>query len=303
MRVLVTGASGFIGARVIARLVQDGGFEIIACSRRPGAPAAGVTYEPADLLVPGEASALVGRTRPSHLLHLAWNATPGKFWTSVDNLDWAAASLSLMRAFIEAGGHRMVMAGTGAEYDWTGDGHLFEDSAIGPVTLYGSAKDAVRRAVCAAGEQFNVSVGWGRVFWLYGPGEARGRLVSDVARALAEGHPVNVGEGWQRRDFSHVDDVAAAFVSALKSGWHGPFNIGSGIDVAVREVVGQLADAAGRPDLVYWGSKPTLANEPPLLVADIGVLRRQIGFNPSVPLRKGLKDSYCWWATRVGRGL
>ncbi len=293
MRVLVTGASGFIGRRVVSRLSDRPDLEVVAASRRPHPAAPGsVRFEPVDLLAPAAARELIARVRPTHLLHLAWNATPGKFWHAADNLDWAAASLSLCSAFIEAGGRRAVMAGTGAEYDWTGEGRLSEDSPIGPATLYGAAKDAVRRAVCAAGVQFGVPVAWGRVFWLYGPDEAAGRLVADVARALAEGRPAEVGEGWQRRDFIHVDDVAGAFVAALENDFCGPFNIGSGVAVSVRDVVQRLADAAQRHDLVRLGAKPTSPDEPPLLVADINMLRREIGFEPKIPLARGLADVY-----------
>jgi nucleoside-diphosphate-sugar epimerase len=301
VKVLVTGASGFIGRRVVARLVRDGRFEIIAASRRsdPQLPP-GVRHEAADLLAPGAAADLVDRTRPTHLIHLAWNATPGVFWNAPDNLDWTAATLSLVRAFARAGGRRATLAGTCAEYDWTDGGTLSETSPIGPATFYGVAKDATRRLVCGFGERHDVSIAWGRVFWLYGPGEAPGRLVSDVCRSLLEGRPVETSHGRQIRDFMHVDDVAGAFVTSLESDWRGPFNIGSGDGVAVREVLEALGDAAGRPELIEFGKRPTAPNDPALLACDAAVLRERIGFSSEHALRDGLRETYAWWARRLG---
>jgi nucleoside-diphosphate-sugar epimerase len=141
-------------------------------------------------------------------------------------------------------------------------------------------------------------VAWGRQFWLYGPGETSGRLVSDVAKSLIAGKEVEVGEGLQRRDFIHVDDVAGAFVAALLSDYAGAFNIGSGSAGRVRDIVGRLAEISGRPDLIRWGAKPTPANEPPLIEADIATLKSRIGFSPSITLDDGLARTYQFWRDR-----
>jgi nucleoside-diphosphate-sugar epimerase len=293
---LVTGASGFIGRRAIAKLARDSVFDIVTAGR--GETVQGCSrHVSVDLLESGAAADLVRRLRPSHLLHLAWNAEPGKFWSARDNLEWSAVTLQMVRAFLDAGGARAVLAGTCAEYDWTTAGRLTEDAPLNPATLYGAAKDATRRATCAAGAAASVPIAWGRVFWLYGPGEARGRLVSDVARALLEGRTVETSEGRQRRDFLHVDDVAAAFVAAIMSNHHGPFNIGSGQAVPVRDIVEILANAAGKPDLVRFGARATSPNEPPLIEADTTILLHTIGFKPKVSLARGLAETLASWRT------
>ena len=302
MRALVTGASGFIGRAAVERLALGGRFEVIAASRRPiGVGGNGVSEAAVDLLVPGAAADLVASVRPTHLLHLAWNARPGVFWTDPDNLDWTAATLSLTRAFIGHGGRRAVMAGSCAEYDWNGGGRLSEDSPLRPATLYGVAKDAARRAVCAGGEAAGVPVAWGRVFWLYGPYEAPGRLVSDVCRALVAGRRAAVGRGLERRDFLHVDDAAAAFVSALNGDNHGAFNVGSGFATSVRDVVSMLAKAAGRPDLVAWGARPDTPGAPSVIEADMAHTRSSVGPLPQRPLDHGLAETLSWWRERLHR--
>src|SRR5215510_11521173 len=111
-RVLVTGAGGFIGRACIGPLV-DRGFEVHAVARTPAVDAdTRATWHHHDLLTSGEPARLVDAVRPTHLLHMAWYAVPAKYWTARENVDWAAASVSLARAFGHAGGVRFVGAGT-----------------------------------------------------------------------------------------------------------------------------------------------------------------------------------------------
>jgi nucleoside-diphosphate-sugar epimerase len=301
VKVLVTGASGFIGRHVVAALARQGRWRIVTASRSPVVPHPDAEHHAVDLLAPGAGPDLITRIRPTHLLHLAWNATPGRFWTAADNLDWTASSLALLHAFTEAGGERAVFAGTCAEYDWTGPGRLSEGAPTRPATLYGACKDALRRAVDAANDHLNASVAWGRVFWLYGPGEPGGRLVSDVACSLADGRAVAVGDGVEARDFLHVEDVASAFVAALASTWKGPFNIGSGRAVPVRRLIEILARTSGRPELVQFGARPAPPGQPKLLEADTTVLEQAIGWAPAVDLDQGLAATYDWWRTQRDR--
>ncbi len=74
----------------------------------------------------------------------------------------------------------------------------------------------------AAAPELAIELAWGRVFFLYGPGEAPGRLVASVARALLAGERAATGDGTQIRDFLHVDDVAGAFAALLDSDVTGP---------------------------------------------------------------------------------
>ncbi len=283
-RVLVTGGGGFIGRHAVP-LLRARGFEVLAPS-----------HAEADLLAPGVAAALVARLRPTHLLHLAWNATPGRFWTAPDNLDWVAASLALHRAFAAAGGRRAVCAGTCAEYDWS---HAELDEATTPctpATLYGTAKDALRRLLMASPE--GVSLAWGRVFFLYGPGEAPGRLVSDVVTALLAGQEARCGEGLVQRDFMHVADVAGALVALLASDVTGPVNIASGECLPLRRVIDEAARQIGRPDLLRYGARPSPPGEPTRLAAATRRLREEVGFTPRFPLDAGLADTIAWWRGR-----
>lgn len=283
-RVLVTGATGFIGRHAPA-LLAERGYEVHAVSSRD-----------ADLLDPSASAALVRELEPTNLLHLAWYAEHGEFWTSPENDRWAEASLELLRAFADSGGRRAVIAGTCAEYDWSGDGLLSEDSTpLEPATRYGAAKHRLHTQASSLAADAGFSLGWGRIFFVYGPAEDPRRLVASVARALIAGEPAPCSHGEQVRDFLHAADVADALTTLLGSDVGGPVNIGSGEPTRIKDVVAEIARAAGRPDLVRLGALPANPGEPPRLVADVRKLRKEVSWKPRVSLAQGIADTVEWW--------
>jgi nucleoside-diphosphate-sugar epimerase len=288
-RVLLTGATGFIGRHAIAPLVAAG-HEVHAVSRAP-AHDDRVTWHRADLL--DARTDVVTEVGPDAMLHFAWYAEHGLFWAAPENVRWVEASLRMLRQFAEAGGARAVLAGTCAEYDWRVDVPAYEErrSPLRPATLYGSAKHALHTVASAYAEQAGFELAWGRIFFLYGPGEAPGRLVPAVARALLAGEPAEATSGTQIRDFLHVRDVAAAFAALLDSDVVGPVNVGSGEARPLRDVIATLAEAVGRPELVRLGALPARAGEPERIVADASRLHEEVGFAPRFGLREGLEDT------------
>lgn len=203
-RVLVTGASGFVGRHACEALTARG-FQVHRVGRGPSADP---DFRAGDLLDAQDRRLVLEQVRPSHLLHLAWDAEPGRYWTSAINLDWVAASLDLVRLFVACGGTRLVVAGTCAEYAWGSERFDEDATPCRPATLYGAAKDGTRRIVEAYAKSVGLSAAWGRLFYLYGPGERPGRLVADATRALLTGESFPTSPGHQARDFLHVADAA-----------------------------------------------------------------------------------------------
>lgn len=310
-RVLVTGASGFIGRHVLPACSRAG-HEVHAVSSSPsGGDSARRPYEQdvrwyqADLLDPTAAASLVARVRPELLVHLAWYAEHGRFWSSPENVRWVESSLALIRAFALAGGRRAVIAGTCAEYDWSAIEPVRADrppprcneshTPTGPHTLYGSSKVAVNTVAESFATTVGLELAHGRVFFLYGPDEQPGRLLAQVARSLLAGERVATSDGRQVRDFLHVQDVAEAFCAILDSDVRGAVNIGSGEPVTVGEVIASVAASVGRPELVAWGEHPRAQGDPDVLLADVGRLREEVGFSPRIELADGLAAAVEWW--------
>ncbi len=303
-RVLVTGATGFIGRGTLPRLIAQGAEVHAITSRRelPG-PEHGVNWHRADLLGDPRVGDLVREIAPTHLLHLAWYAEPGAFWSSSRNLSWVEASLRLVRAFADHGGRRAVIAGTCAEYEWAQSTVCRElDTPCRPATLYGASKHALHLIADRYAETAGLSLAWGRIFFVFGPGEDPSRLVGSVAQALTQGHEAPCTHGRQRRDFLYSEDLADAFVSLLLSDVQGPVNLASGQATSIAELVTALARAAGRSDLLRLGALPASANEPIELVADVTRLREEVGWAPSAPLAQRAAETIGWWQAAGGDG-
>jgi nucleoside-diphosphate-sugar epimerase len=293
-RLLLTGGTGFIGSRTIEPLLAAG-YEIHALARRRGASDAVVWHE-LDLLDDRATESAVAEIGAERLLHLAWYAEHGRFWSAPENVDWVAASVHLLRAFAEAGGSRAVIAGTCAEYDWTAADQRCLELADGsraatplrPATLYGACKHATQLVAAAYAREAGLSLAWGRVFLLYGPGEDERRLVPQVAQALLAGRAAPTSDGAQLRDLMHVDDVARGFVRLLDSDVQGPVNVASGEAVSIADVLALIARETGHPELLRLGALPRRAGEPERLVADTRRLRDEVGFRPAISLEQGI---------------
>ena len=102
--------------------------------------------------------------QPELLLHLAWYAEHGKFWSSPENLRWVASTLDLLAAFAAAGGRRSVLAGTCAEYDWGATAGPCEElsTPLRPATLYGAAKHGLHVVASAYAAQAGFELAWAR---------------------------------------------------------------------------------------------------------------------------------------------
>jgi nucleoside-diphosphate-sugar epimerase len=296
-RVLVTGSTGFIGRHVVAKLSSLGVDVQTASADAVIEPLPGVHHHRVDLLDPATPEKLLGELRPSHLLHLAWDATPGLYWTSPNNLRWMETSLRLFRSFAESGGQRIVGAGTCAEYDWN-HGYCSEGvTPLNPATLYGQCKRALGEILVAFAGTARLSAAWGRIFFPYGPHEKRERLVPSVVTSLLRGEPAVCSVGTQARDFLYVEDAAQAFVSLLQADVHGPVNVASGRPVTVREVAQFIGREIGREELLRF-ERPLPQTEPPMLVADVRRLAAVTGV-AGVSLEVGLRKTIDWWRDQL----
>jgi len=307
--VIVTGGLGFIGRETIAPLIKRGFTAHILT--RTIAPAdkeslrakfgASVNLYQVDLHDSKAVSTLIKKIKASHLLHLAWDTRHGIFWNSPDNLDWIVTSKILLQDFIEAGGKRVVAAGTCAEYDWEGsDLFLTEgESKLLPLTLYGQSKLAFRKSLNTLSQHYKISSAWGRVFFLFGPREGEKRLVSSAIISLLKETEFLASAGDQIRDFADSRDVAAGFVALLDSDVTGDVNIASGEPVTVASVLSKVGEILNRRDLIKLGARPKQQGEPARLVASVKRLREEVKFSPASDLDTRLKEVVEWWREKM----
>ena len=287
MRVLLTGASGFLGRHVLRSLQQQGVPTVVLGRQRPPqCPQA--DFIQADLLDSPSLADLVQAARATHLLHLAWFAEHGLYWTSALNLRWVDASVRLAEAFCAYGGQQVVLAGSCAEYDWA-EGYCREDhTPLQPATLYGTSKDATRRLVMAVCAQHQVPCAWGRVFLLFGAGEAAQRLIPSLVAVFRGQRPAFGVNASAFRDFLHASDVAQAFVTLLTRGASGAFNLSSGQPTLMADLVRTLADLLGADAQAVLDLATARPGEPHLLVGANDKLQA-LGWQPGLSLAQGLQ--------------
>ena len=295
-RILVTGASGFLGRHVIQRLGRSP-YEVhaVSFSTRPDFEGADrCTWHRADLLDDSERAAVVARVKPDALLHLAWHAKPPSYWSAIENVDWLRASLDLFRSVARSGGTRLVGAGSCMEYDWN-HGYCVERlTPLQPATLYGSAKAACGNVLEAASRELGVDAAWGRVFFVFGPHDSPVRLVPSLVQALAAGRPGRCRTGSHVRDFMHVSDVASAFIALLDSDVRGPVNIASGVPLRISDVALRIAALLKRPELLTVDEGPL---EHRIVCAGISRLREEVGWRPERDVLERLDETIEWWAS------
>lgn len=297
MRVLLTGAGGFIGAHVARALLQRGA-EVHAmvrdrsrAERLEGIEGA-LTVHEADLVDPAAVKRVIEAARPELCVHGAWYAVPGKYLHGAENLDHVAASLHLARELAAAGCQRLVGLGTCFEYDTAVTSPLHEASSTAPRFLYATCKLALHDILSAAAPHTKTSFAWCRIFYQFGPMEARERLVPHVIDRLldAGGATADTTAGEQIRDFLHVADVGAAVATVALSDVQGAVNIGSGVPVTVRDVVTTVARICEAEDRLHLGAVPYRPNDPMYVCADVTKLSR-LGFTPRFDLESGLRDT------------
>jgi len=294
MRVLITGASGFIGAHVTKTLISRN--HQVTVLSRPGNPMTRLqilqnrfqtifaTIEDTEQL---EKS--INRLKPETCIHLAWYAEPGKYLDSPQNIQSLASSLSLFQTLIKAGCRQIIAAGTCFEYD-TNFGYLHEDTPARPASLYAASKLSFLLMANQLAKQSGVSFAWGRIFYPYGPMEDERRLVPSAIKALRQETPFQASAGEQIRDYIHVADVASAFCTLMEKQADGVFNISTGSPVSIRQLLETLGQLMNRIDLVQLGALPYRAWEPPFICGN-NMRLKKLGWQPLYSLVNGLSDA------------
>jgi nucleoside-diphosphate-sugar epimerase len=303
-RVILTGASGFIGRHCVAPLCARG-FEIHGVTSQEVAPdIAGVTWHHLSLHDTPSVERLCQRIGATHLLHLGWSFGPGGAdgapkGSCPGHFQWTQTSMQLVRGFREAGGRRAVCAGSSQEYDWTSGVCAEFTTARKPSNYYGVCKNALFELLTGYADHVALSLAWARIFFVYGPHEPPSRLLPSVIRSVLRGAPALCSHGSQVRDYLYVTDVADALVATLESDIQGPINIGSQQPIALRDLVSGAAERLGGGHLVRFGAVPARTTDVPLLVANTTRLQAEVGWSPRVSLADGLDRTVEFWREQL----
>jgi UDP-glucose 4-epimerase len=301
MRVLVTGGAGFIGSHLADALLARGDEVAIVddmSTGRPGrVPAEAVTHKvsvtEADVL-----AALVDDYRPALICHLAAQIDV-RVSVARPALDAQANVLGTVNVLEAArtAGARVLFCSTGAViYGRDAPIPSREDVLPLPESPYGVAKHCGEQYVELYNRLHGTTHAVLRFANVYGPRQdpagAAGVVAIFCAQALAGERPTIYGDGLQTRDYVYVGDAVGAFLAAADSGRPGTWNVGSGTEVSVLELIRVIATVAGRAiDPVFAPSRPgellrgALASDRAL---------RDLGWAATTPLAEGVAKAYRW---------
>ena len=239
-RVLVTGATGFIGSYVVPQLLERG-LKVIASSRNENKAENYDWYSKVEYLECDYNNSNLDYYNyfgePDIIIHLAWDGLPNyKDPFHVErNLP---ANCLFLKNFIESGVKRMVVTGTCYEYGMQ-CGCLHESVPTQPVTYYGLAKDTLHKYLQYLVQDTQTSFNWVRLFYIYGKGQNPNSLLPQLEKAISEGKKeFNMSGGEQLRDYLPVEDAARNIcIIALQNKITGTVNCCSGTPISIRRLV------------------------------------------------------------------
>jgi UDP-glucose 4-epimerase len=298
-RVLVLGASGFIGKRVAQQLIEVGAELHLGIRDRSSVTGLSAVAHQSDLAEPGRATALLRAVRPAISFNLAgYGVDPLERDAEVAqrlNTDLVAELAAACAEPSDAAwqGQQLVHVGSAAEYG-KAKGNLAETTPANPSSLYGRSKLAGTAALTSASKAGSLRALTARLFTVYGPGEAPGRLLPTLIAAARSEIAIPLTEGSQRRDFTYVGDVAEGLLrlGTLAEGGLGPVNLATGTLETVRRFVERAAAVLGiSAERLHFGVLPTRADEMAHDAVNLELLRSLCGWAPLTTIEAGVRQT------------
>ncbi|MBR0750594.1 NAD(P)-dependent oxidoreductase [Bradyrhizobium jicamae] len=299
MRILVTGATGFLGSYLVADLLAHG--HEVGALIRPEADAWRLKdVLPQIVRLEGSFDDLAGiraalkTFKPEAVAHLAWRGVAGADRNNPMQMQNVADAAAFAAACAEEGATTFVGAGSQAEYG-PYPRAISEDDPARPTTLYGQAKLAAMEAVREIAEAKGQRLAWLRVFSTYGPRDADHWLIPSLIRTLRSGERLPLTRCEQLWGFLHARDAAAGFRLALEQpAARGIFNLGAPEAPPLRETVLALRDLVNPSAELGIGDIPYRDDQVMILKADVTKLAG-LGWHPNIDLLTGLRETAEWY--------
>lgn len=274
-KIVVTGASGFIGKNLVPKL---SGYEVFT-----------PLHKEMDITKPEEINAYFEKIgRVDFLIHLASSIPRGQ----TDNLSYYTVNTLGTANICEHGLFDKIIF-LSSEDIYGESGRFTEDDEPTPKTHYAVSKLLSERFVETT-KKYCVL----RCSSVYGIGDTKpGRLIPDIMRRAVDGEALEIwGDGLGARDYTYVDDVVNVILRALKKSWRiftwGVYNIGYGEPITKKDIITEVAKLAGVDVKFNFYEKPTFDAS---LCMDITNVRKYLGWRPKISWREGLKKTYSWW--------
>lgn len=291
MKILVTGASGFLGAALVRHLAGSGA-DVLSGGRHPAASGADQHYRQLDLANCQESmeAALAGADA---VVHLAWSSTPSVSNRAPVNdlMTNVAGTVRLFDACARSGVRRIVFASSGGQVYGDADSTAIDEAtATNPKSAYGIGKLACEKYLALYGALRGIGTMSLRIANLYGPGQSMKDgfgVIPTFMNRLVNHETVQIfGDGATVRDFVYIDDVVDALARAVDSPASGVLNISSGVGVSIAEIVTRLEGITGLAGKRQF--LPARPSDPMAIVLANANAMAALGWQPGVAFPVGL---------------
>ena len=314
--ILITGATGFIGFELSMRLLDEG-YEVDAFARH-------VSTRNKELinkltgsihLIKGDVTdyqsiiSALKQSQPRYFIHLA-ALTPVRL--SFENpFPYAEVNykgtINVAQAILDYNPKiRLISASTMEVYGWQSRKKPFmEDQQLNPASPYAVSKAAADLHLQMMRKVYNLPITILRPSNTYGRKYETGFIVEYIITTMLHNGIVYIGAPESTRDYMHVNDHVSAYLSIIKKGCEGIFNVSTGTGYSNRQLAETIAGILGFKGKIVYGSyppnypkRPSFA-DPPYLVMNSGKLTASTGWKPKYSLREGLKATISFWRTKI----
>jgi UDP-glucuronate 4-epimerase len=322
-RYLVTGAAGFIGARVAALLLQQGHQVVGIDSLNNAYDVRLKQWRLRKLQAESGFSFSRGDLADRVVIETLWKKHDGDALDAVINLAARAGvrqstenpyvyfdanvsgTLNLLELARQGGVKKFVLASTSSLYGAENPRPFREDADTDkPLSPYAASKKAAEAMCYTWHFLYKMDVTVFRYFTVYGPAGRPDMSMFRFVQRISEGRPIELyGDGSQERDFTFVDDIARGTIAGLAPLGHEIINLGGDRPVKINDVIGMVEELTGRKAAIE--RKPAHPADVPATWADIGKARSLLNWEPQTKLEDGVKKLVDWyraeqsWASQI----
>ena len=303
MKVILTGASGFVGSYVLGELLkQNIGVALVLRESSDVSRIASMLDQcqvfKSDLSCIDSIREELSNFKPDCLMHLAWAGVTNNHRNDLSQIQVnISQAQQLFELAKDVGVKTIIGVGSQAEYGPTNQ-VLSETDETMPTTLYGVAKLSVCHMLRCLCLQNDIRFVWHRIFSTYGPKDHASWFIPMLVLKLMCGESPDITPGTQRWDYVYVEDVAKAIVATLTADHaNGIFNIGSGEAYTIKTIAETLLDMVNPELSLGIGRVPFRPDQVMFLQADITKLKEVVGWEPQVSLQQGLTKTVEWYKT------
>jgi UDP-glucose 4-epimerase len=308
-RVVVTGATGFIGRHLLEELVAAGHCPIAVARRLEHADgfslasSENVRWVELDLLDHDAVREFLKAVQPTVIFHLAGTKGVGNNERKAAetcrelNVD---ATRNLLEVSTRAGAERIVIIGSAEEYG-NQPAPFDESLSLKPTSPYGKSKAEATRLALDLHKGIKCPVVILRLFTVYGPYQSAGMFVSDAIESAVNNVSFSMSEGTQERDLVFIEDVTRALMAAAGTpGIEGSvFNVGSGRSIRLIELARMIWKISSSSASLNVGVRARRDDDMQVTRADSSLARQCLGWSPKVDLETGLRATIEWASTKL----